>query len=94
MNAIEQKTAAKKFAEYWKDKGDEKQETARFWIELLGNVLGVADPTKFIEFEKPVIVEKIRNISTVTFRQPKSSLNKRALMSSLVVQPCSLTEKN
>ena len=58
MTATEQKTAAKKFAEYWKDKGDEKQETARFWIELLGNVLGVADPTKFIEFEKPVIVEK------------------------------------
>ena len=58
MNATEQKTAAKKFAEYWKDKGDEKQETARFWIELLGNVLGVADPTQYIEFEKPVIVEK------------------------------------
>lgn len=58
MNATEQKAAAKKFAEYWKNKGDEKQETARFWIELLGNVLGVADPTKLIEFEKPVIVEK------------------------------------
>lgn len=58
MTDKEQKIAAKKFAEYWKDKGDEKQETARFWIELLGNVLGVTDPTKFIEFEKPVIVEK------------------------------------
>ena len=54
----EQKKAAKEFAEYWKDKGDEKQETARFWIELLQKVLGVESPTKFIEFEKPVIVEK------------------------------------
>ena len=60
MNITEkqQKKAAKEFAEYWKDKGDEKQETARFWIELLGKVLGVESPTKFIEFEKPVIVEK------------------------------------
>ena len=58
MNITEQKTAAKEFVEYWKDKGDEKQETARFWIELLGNVLGVSDPTKLIEFEKPVVIEK------------------------------------
>ena len=58
MNTTEQKTAAKKFVEYWKDKGNEKQETARFWIELLGKVLGVEDPTSFIEFEKPVVVDK------------------------------------
>ncbi len=58
MTEKEQKSAAKSFAEYWQDKGDEKQETARFWIELLSKVLGVADPTKFIEFEKPVMVEK------------------------------------
>ena len=58
MTEKEQKSAANAFAEYWQDKGDEKQETARFWIELLSKVLGVADPTKFIEFEKPVMVEK------------------------------------
>ena len=58
MTEKEMKSAAKSFAEYWQDKGDEKQETARFWIELLSKVLGVADPTKFIEFEKPVMVEK------------------------------------
>ncbi|MDD6086292.1 MAG: methylase [Oscillospiraceae bacterium] len=58
MTEKEQKKAAKEFAEYWKDKGDEKQETARFCIELLSKVLGVDEPTKFIEFEKTVIVEK------------------------------------
>lgn len=58
MTSTEQKSAAKTFSEYWKDKGNEKQETARFWIELLGNVLGVENPTSVIEFEKPVIVEK------------------------------------
>ena len=58
MTSTEQKSAAKAFSEYWKDKGNEKQETARFWIELLGSVLGVENPTSVIEFEKPVIVEK------------------------------------
>ncbi len=58
MTEKEMKSAAKAFAEYWQDKGDEKQETARFWIELLSKVLGVEEPTKFIEFEKPVMVEK------------------------------------
>ena len=58
MTEKEQKTAAKAFVEYWKGKGDEKQETSRFWIELLGKVLGVDDPTQFIEFEKTVIIEK------------------------------------
>lgn len=46
--------AAKAFAEYWEGKGNEKQETARFWLDLLQNVLGVANPTRCIEFEKPV----------------------------------------
>lgn len=58
MTDKEQRAAAKKFAEYWKDKGDEKQETSSFWIELLGKVFGVDNPTQFIEFEKPVIIEK------------------------------------
>lgn len=58
MTDTQQKSAAKAFSEYWKDKGNEKQETARFWIELLGNVLGVENPISVIEFEKPVVVEK------------------------------------
>ena len=54
MTQIEQQKAAKKFAEDWKDKGDEKQESQRFWIQLLQNVLGVSDPASYIEFEKRV----------------------------------------
>ncbi len=45
---------AKEFVDYWQGKGAEKQETQRFWLELLGNLLGVINPTKYIEFEKPV----------------------------------------
>ena len=54
MTQSEQTQAAKQFAEYWQDKGDEKQETQRFWIELLQTVLGVENPAQYIEFEKRV----------------------------------------
>ena len=54
MAQAEQTKAATEFAEYWADKGDEKQETARFWIELLQTVLGVENPAQYIEFEKRV----------------------------------------
>ncbi len=50
----EQQKAAKDFATFWLDKGNEKQETSRFWIDLLRNVLGVTYPEKHIEFEKKV----------------------------------------
>ena len=46
--------AAKKFSEEWKERGDEKQETQRFWIGLLGDVLNVPQPASYIEFEKRV----------------------------------------
>lgn len=46
--------AAKEFAAYWKDKGYEKGESQPFWIELLGKVLGVENPTHFITFEEQV----------------------------------------
>ena len=57
MNQFEQEQAAKKFAKFWKDKGDEKSDTQSFWISLLHDVFGVDDPTKFIEFEKRVRIE-------------------------------------
>ena len=54
MTQIEQTQHAKDFSEYWKDKGDEKQESQRYWIGLLGDVLGIANATNYIEFEKKV----------------------------------------
>ena len=58
IKKVKQNSAVKKFVEYWKGKGDEKQDTARFWLELLSDVLGIKDATKFIEFEKPVFIDK------------------------------------
>ena len=57
MTQIEQTQHAKDFFEYWQDKGDEKQETQRYWIELLQEVLGVENPSRYIEFEKTVKIK-------------------------------------
>ena len=51
MTDIQQKAAAKQFIKDWTGHGDEKQETQRFWIDLLQNVFGVEQATKAIEFE-------------------------------------------
>lgn len=50
----EKKRAAKEFAAFWKDKGYEKGESQKFWIELLSKVYGVYDATRYIEFEDQV----------------------------------------
>ena len=50
----QQRAAARDFARKWENHGDEKQETSRFWIALLGDVLGIAGPADRIEFEKRV----------------------------------------
>ena len=57
MTANEQKTAAKQFVKNWIGRGDEKQETQLFWIDLLQNVFGVEQPTQAIEFELPVKID-------------------------------------
>ena len=54
MTQSEQTKSAKQFAEYWQDKGDEKQDTQKFWIDLLRSVLGLPDAERYIEFEKRV----------------------------------------
>ena len=54
MTDIEQRAAAKKFAEEWKDRGYEKGETHVFWVSLLRNVLGVKDAESYINFESQV----------------------------------------
>ena len=58
MTEREQKQAAKKFAEFWKDKGYEKGQSQVFWYSLLSEVLGVENPKEFIEFEDQVHIDK------------------------------------
>ena len=54
MTQTEQQKAAKKFSEEWKDKGYEKGESQKFWLDLLCNVFGIKDFASFITFEDQV----------------------------------------
>ncbi|MBR4531076.1 class I SAM-dependent DNA methyltransferase [bacterium] len=53
-SGINQKKAAKEFAEKWCGRGDEKQDTQAFWTSLLRDVFGVANPEDSIQFEKRI----------------------------------------
>ncbi len=53
-SGINQKKAAKEFAEKWLGRGDEKQDTQAFWTSLLRDVFGVANPEDSIQFEKRI----------------------------------------
>ena len=54
MNDVQQRAAAKHFAEYWKGKGYEKGESQKFWLALLGEVFGVEHAGEYISFEDQV----------------------------------------
>ena len=54
LTEAKQKAAAKAFAKYWEDKGYEKGESQKFWLSLLRDVFGVAEPEKLITFEDQV----------------------------------------
>ena len=46
--------AAQAFARKWAGRGEEKQESQIFWMELLQKVLGVEHPTDLVKFEERV----------------------------------------
>lgn len=54
MNDVQQRAAARHFAEYWKDKGYEKGESQKFWLSLLTDVFGLEHAAEYIAFEDQV----------------------------------------
>ena len=60
MTDAERRAAAKQFAADWKGRGDEKQETQTFWMALLSKVYNIAEPDKFIDFERRVEVDDVK----------------------------------
>ena len=55
MTPVEQKKAAKAFVGRWKAaEGNELREANSFWIELCSQVLGIANPTQRLDFERKV----------------------------------------
>ncbi len=84
MTESDRKKAAKSFAEYWKDRGDEKSDSQSFWLALVRDVLGVAEPEKFILFEERVKLDHTSFIdgyipsTHVLIEQKKKGLNLRS----------------
>ena len=84
MTESDRKKAAKAFAEYWKDRGDEKSDSQSFWLALVRDVLGVAEPEKFILFEERVKLDHTSFIdghipsTHVLIEQKKKGLNLRS----------------
>lgn len=52
-----QRLAAKNFVQNWTGKGYEKGESQPFWLQLLGEVLGVEHPAQFISFENQIMLD-------------------------------------
>ena len=52
MNAspAQQKRAARDFATKWHGRGNEKENTQSFWLELLRDVVGMEDVTTAVRF--------------------------------------------
>ncbi len=84
MTEADRKKAAKSFAEYWKDRGDEKSDSQSFWLSLAREVLGVEEPEKYIIFEERVKLDHTSFIdghipsTHVLIEQKKKGLNLRS----------------
>lgn len=57
MNAspAQQKRAARDFATKWHGRGNEKEDTQSFWLELLRDVVGMEDVTTAVRFEQNTV---------------------------------------
>lgn len=54
MNQSEQRKAANDFIKRWTDRGNEKQDSQSFWLDLLHNVYEIDNPTEYITFEDSI----------------------------------------
>ena len=54
MTDVQQRAAAKHFAEFWNGKGYEKGQSQKFWLSLLADVFGVEHAAEYIDFEDQV----------------------------------------
>ena len=77
MSELEHRIIVENFIDRWKDRGEEKQETQRFWIDLLSNVLGISNVTENVLFEQKTVGG---GISMYCVLKPASLLNKKVLM--------------
>ena len=56
-NLHEQKKQAKEFIKRWENRGNEKQDSQSFWLDLLQSVYEIENPSEYITFEDKVILD-------------------------------------
>ena len=57
MNIKEQKKNAQAFIKRWENRGNERQDSQSFWLDLLQSVYGIEKPTEYITFEDKVMLD-------------------------------------
>lgn len=57
MTDSEKREAARQFYQKWVGKGREDEDDRSYWLDILQRILGAADATDRIEFQKKVIVD-------------------------------------
>lgn len=57
MDNREQKKQAKQFIKRWKNRGNERQDSQSFWLDLLSSVYGIENPANYISFEDKVMLD-------------------------------------
>ena len=56
-NIREQKKQAKAFIKRWVNRGNERQDSQSFWLDLLQSVYGIENPSEYIKFEDKVMLD-------------------------------------
>ncbi|MFI3888264.1 DNA methyltransferase [Streptococcus parauberis] len=57
MDNREQKKQAKQFIKRWENRGNERQDSQSFWLDLLSSVYGIENPANYISFEDKVMLD-------------------------------------
>lgn len=73
---ILRRLAARKFAEKWRGRGNEKEDTQSFWLELLRTVVGMEDVTTAVRFEQRTVD---RGYTDVVIADAKTFIEQKSL---------------
>ena len=57
MKEADQKRSAKAFVKRWQDRGNERQDSQTFWLDLLETVYDIPNPGEYISFEDRVMLD-------------------------------------
>ena len=62
MTEQEQRQAATDFSNYWRNKGDEKSDSQRFWIDFIQDVLGIENVLRKYSLKKELTLMDRQNL--------------------------------